>query len=1129
MRGKAALLVGIGFVQLLGSGTPALAQATGVDALLEQGRYWSERGRQDRAREAYRRVLELDPGNRKARQALARPAPSPAPPVQAQPRRAVTAKPSAPLSLGSSARTGGATPAASRPAAAKPAAADYRAAGFQYLDQENLEGAARQFQAALSRSPSDAETLGGLGIVRLRQERFGEARDLLERATTLGNASQWSPALEAARFYAGMKEALGALRSGNLAQAEGLAEELVGSSFEDSSSAFLLLADVYEKQGRFADAAKVLEHASGMRSQERDRLRSRAARNRALQAAQFGDDNRTEQEFVAGLMLDERDPWIRYEFGRYLADRGRIAEADSMVASLSAIGSADAFYAAALLSHQRGDLRQSQAFIDRIPDDERDDLITSFAQGLVVDREIEWARELSAQGRAPQAVARLQELREGAALPAAKSAALANALLELGDEQNAVAAARSALSSGLADLQAYEPVVRVLAKAGMQAEARMALQTAREQASSSKQDQALVDRLSAVLAVTQAGALREGGQYAAAFDLLQSAWMSAPESADILFELAQLYQAGSLPAKSAQTYQLFLQKEPDNKGALLGLARTAAAAKDHDLAGNAFGRAVRAAPEDYEVYLAGADIEKARGREGRALRYLEKARELYARQTASGAGAFSAKNPFATGLADANPFRPAVSRAEAVNPFALGADTRLPQRVSASADAFASPASRSGLVELDPVGRRAPGLPGAAEGAAFQAGQPDSTLVRIQQDIASLSGRRGPQAEISTGYRQRSGENGLSALDEVSAKAEISTHVGAGRIGLRAEAVVLDAGTPDRSALARLGRNATREAQAIVDEAPAELAPAGIQHASGVAPSITYRSDLVDAEIGSTPLGFDKKDVTFRVEAHPSSPVGLNSRAWFERKPVTDSVLSYAGMRDPESGAYWGQVMKVGGGVAVSYDEGGTGIYGDASFHRYSGENVNRNSGFALNAGAYFLLHEQGRSRLTAGANINYQDFANNQNFFTFGHGGYFSPQMFLAAAFPIRYAFMGDKLELEIEGTPGFQSFEQDAAALYPTDAAAQAGLDFLKLSNTDVRTGYDAISKTGLAFSGRARASYDVGPQTSLIWSADVNTFGRYDELKSWIGIKQTFGSEDGRMAGASSSNLQCASLNC
>ena len=197
----------------------AFAEVPGVKELVAQGLYWKSKGRQDLAEQALRRALALDPGNAQARQALhgagSTPAPAPArthPP--AHPAGQALATKAAPKRAAEPARSARAErPAAKAPAnsAARQRAADtagkQRMAGFDALDDNNLDAAATRFQRALATNRNDGDALGGLGIVRLRQSRFAEARDLLEQASRQPNPARWAQALGTARFYAGMEEA----------------------------------------------------------------------------------------------------------------------------------------------------------------------------------------------------------------------------------------------------------------------------------------------------------------------------------------------------------------------------------------------------------------------------------------------------------------------------------------------------------------------------------------------------------------------------------------------------------------------------------------------------------------------------------------------------------------------------------------------------------------------------------------------------------------------------------------------------------------------------------------------------------------------------------------------------------
>ena len=1113
--------------------TGVLAEAAGVAALLSQAGYWQGKGRQDLANQAYRQVLAIDPANVAARRGLAGPLPA-APPRVVAPARAVApvAKPQArpvapaPVKVAAPASVPVRTVPRSPTVAADPAG-DARAAGFRNLDANNLQSAATQFRRALSIHPNDSDALGGLGIVQLRQKNFAAARDLLAKASTRGSGDKWAEALSSAKFYAGLDEAQADFAAGRIDAAQGIAEDLSNSSSPQRGPALQLLASIYQKKGHFAEAAALYQTAAKLdpktSSASAAGLERQALHAQALQAATSGNDTDAEQLFQRGMVNSPGDPWIRYDYARFLDQRGRRADVNPIILSLSQSSTPDSLYAAALLSSQIGRGAAAAGLIGRVPEDQRTGEMRNFAIGLSADTAIDRSKVLAARGEGTQAVAALRQIAATPGLPMSKQAALADAVFNLGDTAGAAAMAQQALATGSTAAEDYEPVVRVLAQTGQDALAATAAQKAAELSGSSVDGQRTIARINGIQAVSQADRLRQGGQYAEAFDALQTSWQASPGNREILSALARLYQSGGLYPQAAQTFQLVLQQTPNDKGALVGLVDTASAAGDYGLARGALDRAIRIDPADYQTYLAGARMERTRGDDGASVRYLKRARELYTRQNAT--GGFGATNPFAATAQKANPFGAAA--VEPVNPFALGS-ARSSGRSSAARLAL-SPVDFTGSradpgLDPAPVDNYAPGhrsagvvpYPAAAGSGRYGdtgavAAITDPVLQSIARDMQDLSTTSAPRADIRTEYRQRSGEVGLSKLKEVGATAELSTGLVGGRVSVKANAVVLDSGQPTGSGLARFGRNPTIEAQAIVDAVASDLVAARSQHASGVAPSVAYEDKLVKVDVGSTPIGFGKTNIAGGVTLTPRLSSAVTSRIWADRRPVTDSVVSYAGARDPVSGTFWGAVMRAGGGASLSYDVSGTGVYADSSYYHYSGSNVRDNHGIQANVGGYAQVLKHGNNALTLGVSANYQDFANNQNFFSFGHGGYFSPQSFVSIAFPIHYSFhKPDGIEVDVNAGPGYQSYDQKAENLYPTDPAAQAALDTLKAADSDVRASYDSISKTGFGVSAGGSVFYPLNPWLKVGGDVTVNTFGDYNEFRASVGIKQVLGGQ-------------------
>ena len=1141
---------------------PAVAEAqdAGVDALIEQAKYWRSKGREDLAQQALRRARAIDPDNpaitspARAPQAAAKPTPS-----------------QAPASSPARTRTGSASDArspASRPAAATPApssattrAGQARMAGFDALNADKLDTAAAQFQRALAVNSRDADALGGLGVVRLREQHFAEAADLLERASRFGTASKWAESLASARYFAGMEDAQALLANGNFAQAQAKAEELVRSGYQEQAPALELLAQVYEKQGRYADAADLYRQAAEGPNADESRLQMRAARGRALAAAERGDDFGAIREFQAGLLADANDPWIRYEFAEFMIKRGRLPEAESLLRALVGNGGADALYAAALLNNDLGRPSEAERLISMIPETQRTAPMRSFAIGVKTDAAIVRARAIAQNGQREQALNSLRQIAQLRSIPVGKQAAIASALFDLGDPQAAAELAQHAINGEVTSLADYEGLIGVLVQTGRDDLAQAALQRAGQMAGSGIEGQQAFGRMQATLMVSQADRARLSGRFAESFDILQSAYRASPDNVAILAGLARLYQGGNMAARAAQTWQLYLARKPGDKDALIGLAQSAQAAGDEKLSDQAAASLLRAFPQDYQVYMALADVERAAGNQRKALSLLKQARELYARQHNSTDLAALGGNPFAAmqGGGSVNPFRDqpsAMAAPQPVNPFALGAGTRMPTAQMAPTPAYGGAAGYAqtqpgygqsagsyGQTAAPAYGQAAygqasygqssyaqPAYPQAANGYASAAptGYPaasaatssgmafpepayggDPVMSQIQSEIAQMSSDSGPRVDVETGYRQRSGETGLSQLDEIKGSARFSTSAAGGRIYAKAEASVIDAGRPTGSGLARFGTNATAEAQGIVDQAESNLTNADTQHASGVAFTAGYESDAIQAEVGTTPIGMGKTKLTFRAAATPKLSETVRASAFIENKPVTDSVVSYAGTRDPVTGERWGQVMRLGAGGGLSYDHNGNGVYGEARYYRFDGTNVVSNEGFEANVGGYLRAWQGEHGSLTVGMNVNYQGYKNSQNFFTFGNGGYFSPQSFISVGFPINYAMEDERFVARASFTPGFQSYSQDESPLYPGDITAQSTLDALKIENSDVRSYYDGISKTGFALSAQGELYYKLSPSTRIGGEANYNTFGSYKEFRGMLGVRQSFGS--------------------
>ena len=281
------------------------------------------------------------------------------------------------------------------------------------------------------------------------------------------------------------------------------------------------------------------------------------------------------------------------------------------------------------------------------------------------------------------------------------------------------------------------------------------------------------------------------------------------------------------------------------------------------------------------------------------------------------------------------------------------------------------------------------------------------------------------------------------------------------------------------------------------------------QRSSGVALGVAYKNDWLQADVGTTPLGFEKTNVVGGITLQPE--VFKNTRVVVqgERRAVKDSLLSYAGTKDHVSGETWGAVTKTGVSVGLNFDNGDAGAYGSLAQHQYNGENVASNKANSMDIGAYFRPLFSPMQQLQLGVHVGYSSFDKNLSKFTFGHGGYFSPQDYVSVAFPLNYSAAYEKYSYKLLFSPGFQSYSEDGNSLFPTDAAAQAALELFYNLGAFPLAGYAPSSKSGFGLSFGALGEYTPQPYLRIGGQLGFNSFGDYNETTMRLYIKYLIGS--------------------
>lgn len=392
---------------------------------------------------------------------------------------------------------------------------------------------------------------------------------------------------------------------------------------------------------------------------------------------------------------------------------------------------------------------------------------------------------------------------------------------------------------------------------------------------------------------------------------------------------------------------------------------------------------------------------------------------------------------------------------------------------------------------------------------AQNAGRPATRAPRtLRDELAELEQSRSSALSGSVATRNRQGEAGMSKLNDLEAPVEFRFPLSDGKVVLRATPVALEGGTlaDTYDAASRFGGGPS----AALDQESGISGPVGSQSQNGVGLSVGYETDWLKADVGTSPLGFRYSTINGGIKLQGA----INDKVTYvldgSRRPVTDSLLSFAGAYDPRTGQSWGGVSASGGRADLVWDNGQYGVYGYASYHSLDGTNVASNTRLEGGGGLYWRLIKEQDTELTAGLNVTAIGYNKNLRYFTYGHGGYFSPQQFLALSIPVSWQQRSGKLSYQIKGALGLQRFKEDSAAFFPNnpdlqtqaEQAAQEAASAGLTSNTSAF--YSGQTKTGLGYNLGAVMEYQLAPQLFLGGRLALDNASDYRQITGGVYLR-------------------------
>lgn len=301
----------------------------------------------------------------------------------------------------------------------------------------------------------------------------------------------------------------------------------------------------------------------------------------------------------------------------------------------------------------------------------------------------------------------------------------------------------------------------------------------------------------------------------------------------------------------------------------------------------------------------------------------------------------------------------------------------------------------------------------------------DTWLERgVRREAEALYQRENPVLTIQNdAWGRRDGTPGMSRLHANTTMVQLDYPIRQGRGFIRADHVRLDAGTleADGDGIYRgnFGRCSFSAASMPDGWQGSPDCRSGLkQRAHGTSAAVGWQGERLSFDLGTTPMGFAITNWTGGISY--TGKTGLTGwRVTASRRPMSNSLLSFAGARDPATGTTWGGVMATGGALTLSWDQGeANGVWADISHHRLSGRHVDDNHRTRLMGGYYRRLINKDNEQLSAGVNLMYWRYHKNLGDYGFGQGGYYSPRRYTSVSLPVSYAKRSGNWSFILDGS---------------------------------------------------------------------------------------------------------------
>ncbi|WP_319381677.1 cellulose synthase subunit BcsC-related outer membrane protein [Thiomicrorhabdus sp.] len=250
--------------------------------------------------------------------------------------------------------------------------------------------------------------------------------------------------------------------------------------------------------------------------------------------------------------------------------------------------------------------------------------------------------------------------------------------------------------------------------------------------------------------------------------------------------------------------------------------------------------------------------------------------------------------------------------------------------------------------------------------------------------------------------------------------------------------------------------------------------PNETQQADGVGFALGWENDFLALDIGRTPESFTQTNWLGGISIQDHRNL-IGWRLTLSRRPLSNSILSFSGLQDDYTRKNFGGVTSNGLTLNLSYDQGGkNGFWAQVGQYEIQGTNTLINHKQAVMGGYYRRYINKPDTLLAGSLNLLHWAYATDLSDYTFGQGGYYSPQEYYSISAGLKYAWRNEKWSLKLQPSISLSYSETDSTRLYPLDENLETSLSHLIQepgildSDTDLKSSSSSSHSYGIAFEG-------------------------------------------------------------